>query len=138
MLRRGSVGLMICRVLPAPLLRISRVMKTRITLIRVGRPTRLAQTWICSRVSPKWKLSLDCHHGVIQLYVIKTRAMRTRRDINIRLRPFRYRYRIPVSVAVIISGTIKVLNGTQYLRYLILTSSCRYRFPISKADTDIR
>ena len=54
---------------------LSRVMKTRITLIRVGRPTRLAQTWICSRVWPKWKLSLDCHHGAIQLYVLKTRAM---------------------------------------------------------------
>ena len=47
------VGLMICRVLPAPLLRISGVMKSRITLIRVGRPTRLAQTWICSMVWPK-------------------------------------------------------------------------------------
>ena len=36
-----------------------------------------------------------------------------------RLRPFRYRYRIPVSVAVTVSGTVKVLNGTRYLRYLI-------------------
>ena len=44
-----------------------------------------------------------------------------------RLRPFRYRYRIPVSVAVTVSGTVNVLNGTRYLRYPIPTSRCRYR-----------
>ena len=34
-LRHGSIGLMIQSVLPVPLLRIRRVMKTRITLIQV-------------------------------------------------------------------------------------------------------
>ena len=38
---------------------------------------------------------------------------------------FRYRYQILVSVAVTKSGTVRVLNGTQYLQYLILTSRSR-------------
>ena len=71
-----------------------------------------------------------------------------------RLRPFQYRYRIPVSVAVTVSGTVNVLNGTRYqhpdvgignwmsvsvtdtdIRYRhLLTASggCRYRISISE------
>ena len=44
-----------------------------------------------------------------------------------RVRPFGYRYRIPVSVTITVSGTVKVLNGTQYQQYPIPTSKCRYR-----------
>ena len=47
--------------------------------------------------------------------------------VGSRLRPFWYRYRIPVLVAVTVSSTVKVLNGTRYLRYPIPTSRCRYR-----------
>ena len=71
-----------------------------------------------------------------------------------RLRPFRYRYRIPVSIAVTVSGTVKVLNGTRYrhpdvgigywmsvlvsdivIRYrhpLTASVGCRYRISISE------
>ena len=71
-----------------------------------------------------------------------------------RLRPFRYRYRIPVLVAVTVSGTVKVLNGTRYrhpdvgigywmsvsvfdivIRYrhpLMASVGCRYRISISE------
>ena len=73
--------------------------------------------------------------------------------VGYRLCPFRYRYRIPVSVAVTVSGTVKVLNGTRYRhpdvsignwmsvsvsdienRYrhpLTATVGCRYRVSIS-------
>ena len=44
-----------------------------------------------------------------------------------RVRPFRYRYRISVSVTITESGTVKVLNGTQYIQYPIPTSTCRYQ-----------
>ena len=47
-----------------------------------------------------------------------------------RLRPFGYRYRILVSVAVTVSGTVKVLNGTRYRHPLTANVGCRYRISI--------
>ena len=56
----------------------------------------------------------------------RERRKKREKEIN-RLRPFRYRYRIPVSITIMVSGTVKVLNGTRYIEYPILTSTCRYR-----------
>ena len=44
--------------------------------------------------------------------------------LEIRLLMFRYRYRILAFVAVMVSGTVRVLNGTRYRQYLIATSRC--------------
>ena len=67
------------------LLRIRWVMKTRITLIRVVRPTCLAQTWICRRVWLKWKWTLDCHHEAIQLDALKTSSKLEQCELMIKI-----------------------------------------------------